>query len=186
MDLNIFTMDLHRGYAMHEGFPACARGLEAHEDDLIARLGQEALQMVQDATAGGHATRRHDHMRPLPVAEGDGLLDRIDVGHFRGQRMALRLRQMMFIGELQQDFGGLAGHRAIQNDGHVGYAALLLQADEQVQDHLGAPHGKCRHYDDTAPLGTARHRFRKDRAGIDVRVLSVTVGGLGNEPVAGR
>ncbi|MND96693.1 hypothetical protein D3C80_889950 [compost metagenome] len=70
--------------------PARASRLKTGEQDAVARIGGQRLQVVQHPTTGGHATGGNDHRRLAQLVKVAGLIDRADDPCALAHRRTLR------------------------------------------------------------------------------------------------
>ena len=179
------AVDLDRRVAGGERRSAGAARLEAGEQDHVARVGRERLEMVQHPAAGRHAARGHDHQGPVAQVQGLGVLGRVDVARRRGHRGALLERQAMLAEMAAVDLGHVGRHRTVQEDRDIGDGALRLQARYQPQDRLRAADGERWDDDHAAACRRGVDRIGEFGLRIDGRMTAIPVGGLDHERIGG-
>jgi hypothetical protein len=89
------AVDLHDVRATDEHGAPRTRGLIAGEDDHVARIGSERLQVMQNATAAGHAAGRDDDHGAAAGIEALRLLDRVHEPGGGAHGLALRFREQV-------------------------------------------------------------------------------------------
>jgi hypothetical protein len=83
------AVDAHLAGARHQMGAPGAAGLVADEDDAVARVRRQRLQVMQHPPAGGHAAGGDDHRGHAQAGQRTGLVGGVDQPGHRTHRPAL-------------------------------------------------------------------------------------------------
>ena len=123
---------------------------------VVRGLGQAALQVVEDASAGGHARRGDDDARTVNLVDGLRLLGGAGEGEPPGaQGLDAPVEQGVHLGVVVLPVGPVdgrrvRGHRGVDEDRQRRDAPGLLELPQEEEDLLGPADGEGGH-DDGAP-----------------------------------
>ena len=162
-DGHILAMNSHAGRSADYGRTAGAASLETCEENGVAAVRREGLEVVHHASARGHAAGGDDDHRPMLGIQGArfvrGIDDRCRVAH----RITLLGRQSVLVTMPVVDPRRVGGHRAVQVDGQVVNDAALLEQVDAIHQVLGPPDRESRNHHHAA----ARRRAVDDLAQLD-------------------
>ena len=180
---HILAMNAERLRAFFERPSARACGLEAGQQNGVSAVRRPLREVMQHASAGGHAAGRNDDGGSPDVVDLLGVLDGAHIVH--GVRVE-RVSVVFFLGEdqivvfvvAQVQAGDADGHRAIHKHGKVRNAVGVFQLADDVHDGLRAVHGERRDHDHAAALCDAIDDIRQRILGgirWDVRGLRKSI-----------
>lgn len=149
---------------------------ERGEQQRVARIGGEGLEVMQYAPAGGHAAGRKDDHRPDLPRRGHGILRLFDKGRNVARRSGFLGRQAMSVAVFLEYSGGTGGHGTVQIDRQAGNCVGLPQFVEQLQQDLCPSHGEGRDHQNPACPGDLVHHVRQNMSGVFLGMVAVSLG----------
>lgn len=123
-------------------------GLKTREQNAVARVGCQRLEMVQNAPTGRHATGGNDDRRFTQLIQTPGFIYRADDMRAPAHCGAFLRCQPMLAPELLVQDGCVGGHRAVEVDRDIRYQAIALELVQVVHQQLGTANGERRHQGD--------------------------------------
>ena len=151
-DGHVLAEQLHGGSPVQQGPAQGARRLEAHEHHGAVRPPQVILQMVADAARVAHAGGGDDDLGGVVLVQGLGLVHGLrqvqarEVEHMGAVLHQLQSVLVQIAPQIAAENGGGAlGQGTVHVHGeirHGGHQALILDLPDEIQQLLGAAHGK--------------------------------------------
>lgn len=188
-DRHVLAEQLHGGHPVQQGPAQGARGLEAHEHHGTVRPPQVILQMVADAARVAHTGGGDDDLGGVVLVQGLGLVHGLrqmqarEVEHMGAVLHQLQSVLVQIAPQIAAENGGGAfGQGTVHVHGeirHGGHQALILDLPDEIQQLLGAAHGKGGNHH-VAALAQSLVDDLGQLAGIapHLCVVAVTVGAL--------
>ena len=151
-DRHVLAEQLHGGHPVQQGPAQGARRLEAHEHHGTVRPPQVILQMVADAARIAHAGGGDDDLGGMVLVQRFGLVHGLRQMQTREiEHMGAVLHQLQSVlvqiapQIAAENGGGALGQGTVHIHGeirHGGHQALILDLPDEIQQLLGAAHGK--------------------------------------------